>query len=73
MKPVATPALAASYLKVCNELIEKGYVMQHPGGLEFLQDYEFTSPSQAGSVILGYSVNGRTFWKNSRGKTLKEI
>lgn len=73
MKPTVTPALAPTYLKIRNDLIEKGYVKQHTKGLEFLQDYEFTSPSQAGAVILGYSVNGRVFWKNSRGKTLKEI
>ncbi len=73
MKQMATPALAPTYLKIRNDLLEKGYVTKHKNGYEFLQDYEFTSPSQAGAVILGYSVNGRIFWKNNIGKTLKQI
>lgn len=73
MKPTPAPALAATYLKIRNDLMEKDYVRQSNRGLEFSQDYEFSSPSQAGAVILGYSVNGRIFWKNSKGKTLKEI
>lgn len=73
MKAIATPALAPTYLKIRNDLIEKGYVKQTDKGMFFLQDYEFTSPSQAGAVVLGYSVNGRIFWKNSIGKTLKDL
>ena len=73
MKPVATPALAPTYQKIRNDLLEKGYIKQTAKGLEFLQDYEFSSPSQAGAVVLGYSVNGRVFWKNGKGRTLKEI
>lgn len=73
IKPQATPALAPTYLKIRNDLIDKGYVKQTEKGFEFQQDYEFTSPSQAGAVVLGYSVNGRVFWKNEHGKTLKDI
>jgi len=73
MKATPTPALAPSYLKIRNDLLEKGYIQQTERGMQFMQDYEFTSPSQAGAVILGYSVNGRVFWKNAMGKTLKEI
>jgi len=73
MKSVETFALSPSYSKIRKDLIEKNYVANTSNGLEFIQDYEFSSPSQAGAVILGYSVNGRVFWKNNRGKTLKEI
>jgi len=73
MKSAATPALASTCLKIRNDLIGKGYVRSTGKDLEFIQDYEFSSPSQAGSVILGYSVNGRTFWKSKNGLTLKEI
>jgi len=73
MKAAAAPALAATYLKIRNDLIEKGYVRSTAKDLEFIQDYEFSSPSQAGSVILGYSVNGRIFWKDKDGLTLKDI
>lgn len=73
MKLNATPALAPTYLKIRTDLSEKGYVQPTEKGMVFTQDYEFSSPSQAGAVILGYSVNGRVFWKNSKGKTLKDI
>ncbi len=73
MKAIGTPSLQPGYQKIRNDLFEKGYVKQTERGVEFEQDYEFTSPSQAGSVVLGYPVNGRVFWKNSTGKTLKDI
>jgi len=39
----------------------------------FIRDYIFTSPSQAGSVVLGRSTNGWTKWKDINGKTLDEL
>ncbi len=39
----------------------------------FAQDYLFNSPSTAGSVILGRNTNGRTMWKDGKGRTLKAI
>ena len=73
MKPQPTPALAPTYLKIRNDLKEKNYVQETKAGLEFQQDYEFSSPSQAGAVILGYSVNGREAWKNSQGRSLNDL
>ncbi|MCC9138618.1 DUF4357 domain-containing protein [Pontibacter silvestris] len=57
MKENEIPALAPTYSNIRRGLIEKGYVQKTIRGLEFIQDYEFSSPSQAGAVILGYSVN----------------
>ena len=37
------------------------------------QDYEFKSPSNASGVLLGKSSNGRAEWKDSKGRSLKEI
>lgn len=55
-------------------LVSQGVLVEIPGGfLQFTQDYVFTSPSRAAEVILGRSANGRTEWKNSAGKTLKEL
>jgi hypothetical protein len=73
MKSTPTPALAPTYLKIRQDLVEKGYVQKTDKGMQFMQDYEFSSPSQAGAVILGYSVNGRVAWKNGKGKSLKEM
>ena len=37
------------------------------------QDYTFNSPSTAAGVLLGRTANGRIEWKDSKGRTLKEI
>lgn len=39
----------------------------------FAQDYTFDSPSAAAAVILGRAANGRIEWRDSNGKTLKEL
>ena len=39
--------------------------------LELIDNTEFDSPSGAGSVVVGYNVNGFQVWKNN-GKTLAE-
>lgn len=36
------------------------------------QDYEFTSPSTAATVVLGAEKNGREYWKLPDGRTLKD-
>lgn len=41
--------------------------------LIFTKDVEFSSPSAAAAVVHGGHANGLTAWKNSAGKTLKEI
>ena len=37
------------------------------------QDYTFSSPSMASSVVLGRTSNGRIEWKTTDGETLKEL
>lgn len=39
----------------------------------FLKDYIFTSPSLAAAVVMGRNANGRTEWKTSDHKTIKDI
>ncbi len=68
-----TPSLSGSYHNLRNTLIEKGIVALKDNRLEFLLEYEFSSSSTAAAVIAGYSINGRVAWKNSSGKTLKQI
>ena len=41
--------------------------------LSLAQDYVFSSPSNASSVMLGNSSNGRIEWKDVKGRTLKSI
>ena len=60
-----SPSLKNLRDKLINEDIIKDYV--------FIKDYIFTSPSLASSVVLGRNSNGRTEWKTSQGKTLKDV
>ncbi|RMH01715.1 MAG: GIY-YIG nuclease family protein [Planctomycetota bacterium] len=54
-------------------LVDQG-VLQDAGTVyRFTQDYLFNSPSTAAGVLLGRSSNGRTAWKDAKGRTLKEI
>ncbi len=39
----------------------------------FQNDYEFSAPSAASSVVLGRSSNGRIDWKDENGRILREL
>lgn len=43
------------------------------GNLYYAKNYLFESPSAAAAVTLGYSVNGRSVWRDENGKSLNEI
>jgi hypothetical protein len=55
------------------DLLEQGVVKDQGQGYSFAQDQVFGSPSTAAGVILGRTANGRIEWKNSEGKTLKQL
>lgn len=65
--------LSQKFKQLRKELIQKGVLENQNGILIFTQDYLFSSPSYASSMILGYSTNGRILWQNRNGKTLKEM
>ena len=52
-----------------NELQDKGIIQD--GVL--CENQFFNSPSYAASFVLGRNTNGRTYWKDEQGRTLKEI
>ncbi len=54
-------------------LQEQGVLEDAGEAYRFTEDYIFSSPSTAAGVVLGASSNGRTEWKDSEGRTLKEI
>lgn len=59
--------------KIRKELLDKGILINKENKFyEFTQNYIFDSPSAAGAVIVGGSINGQESWKY-KGKTLKEI
>jgi hypothetical protein len=56
-----------------NKLIQEGTLVEAGGLYVFMKDVEFSSPSAAAAVIHGGGANGLTAWKDSKGKTLKDI
>ena len=55
------------------ELIDLGVLAQQGNDYAFTQDYTFSSPSTAASVVLGRSANGRVDWKDAQGRALKVL
>lgn len=54
-------------------MTQDGTLVEQDGFLVFTKDAEFDSPSAAAAVIHGGGANGLTAWKDSVGKTLKEL
>lgn len=54
-------------------LIEDGTLLDRGDHYIFAEDFEFSSPSAAGTVIRGGATNGLTAWKNADGISLKEL
>lgn len=54
-------------------MTQDGTLVEQDGFLVFTKDAEFDSPSAAAAVIHGGGANGLTAWKDSGGKTLKEL
>jgi len=55
------------------KLKEEGVLGEQDDHLVFTRDAEFSSPSAAAAVVHGGHANGLIAWKNSKGKTLKDI
>lgn len=67
------PSCSARIKKIREELLDKGILINKENKFyEFTQNYIFDSPSAAGAVIVGGSINGQESWKHN-GKSLKEI
>ena len=64
------PSMTDSLIRLRSELIHKGIIDSE---FHFVQDHIFTSPSLAASVVMGRNANGRTEWKTSDQKTIKDI
>jgi Domain of unknown function (DUF4357) len=60
-------------LEMRQKLKSDGALVERKEHLEFATNVEFTSPSAAAAVIHGGQANGLTAWKNSKGRTLKDL
>jgi len=68
-----SPSMTDNIAKIRNRLIENGVIVDVNGELEFPDDYLFSSPSAAASVVMGRNANGQTEWKLKSGITLKQF
>lgn len=64
-----TPSFSESIKKHRLKLIEKQIIADN----KFQEDYIFSSPSFAASLVMGRSANGLTEWKTLDGKILKNL
>ncbi|QTE35916.1 GIY-YIG nuclease family protein [Mucilaginibacter gossypii] len=71
ISPVQSPAISGNYGLLRQSLNDQGIVSFSSG--KFLVDYEFSSPSAAAAVILGYNINGRDAWKTKEGVTINQL
>jgi hypothetical protein len=55
------------------KLIQDGTLIDQEGLYTFTKDAEFSSPSAAAAVVHGGGANGLAAWRDSNGKTLKEL
>jgi hypothetical protein len=54
-------------------LLNQGILKDAGANYRLAQDYTFPSPSTASGVLLGRSSNGRKEWKDTNGRSLKDI
>lgn len=64
------PSMSENLIHLRNKLITEGIINSK---FHFLKDHIFTSPSLAAAVVMGRNANGRTEWKTSENKTIKDI
>jgi len=69
------PSLAAYplVLRLREQLLANGILVETDGRLVLTQDYEFSAPSTAAAVLMGRTADGRKEWKDGQGRNLKEI
>ena len=68
-----TASISAYLVKLRQDLIKNGVLTENNNNYIFEEDYSFSSPSLAASVVLGRNTNGRSEWKNKDGKSLNDL
>lgn len=66
------PSMTQNFINLREKLIDEKALVRNEDSFEFTDDFIFTSPSTAASIVLGRNANGLTEWKLKTGKTLKE-
>lgn len=66
-------SMTSNFITLRQKLIGQNVIVQNGDSSEFSDDYIFSSPSTAASIVLGRNANGLTELKLKSGKTLKEF
>lgn len=69
LRPSAPPSISRQR----DSLTTEGVVKVDGDELVFLKDHLFTSPSAAGSVLVGGTNNGRNSWHNKLGQSINAL
>lgn len=69
---VLAGSLRQAVIDLCSQLQAKGVLVSEGGGLRFVADQVFHSPSLAASLIAGNNRSGLDAWRNEGGFTLKQ-
>lgn len=67
------PSLSFANRELREKLENNGSLKSNGNKFIFEKDTLFDSPSQAGAIIVGYSINGPANWKNADVKSIKDI
>lgn len=67
------PSAPPSIIKQRDVLQAEGVIKIDNRHLTFLKDHLFSSPSAAGSVLIGGTNNGRTSWRNAQGQSIGQL
>lgn len=66
-------SITQNFVTLRNKLINEGILKKSDDVYEFPEDFIFSSPSAASSIVLGRNSNGLTEWKLKDGKTLRDF
>ncbi|MBW6477178.1 MAG: GIY-YIG nuclease family protein [Chromatiales bacterium] len=66
-------SLSDGYGKLRQRLIDSGVLSLNGDHYIFTKEYLFSSPSAAAALVCGQACNGREYWKDVVGRTLKQI
>jgi hypothetical protein len=66
-------SITSNFVSLRQKLITEEILLDKGDHLEFTDDYIFSSPSTAATIVLGRNANGLVEWKLKDGKTLKDF
>ncbi|MDH6199088.1 hypothetical protein M2272_005755 [Mycobacterium frederiksbergense] len=72
-RSVLRPSAPTTMAGQRDNLEAEGVIKVEGDELVFLKDHLFTSPSAAGSLLVGGTNNGRTSWHNAKGQSINVL